>query len=208
MTASQDTNFTEIEVKFYISDKSGTRKRLLESGAVTSGIVFESNIRYEDQYQSFIKNRSLLRLRKDKCARLTYKAEPEETDEEFKMYKELEVEIDDFNIMDAILQSIGFHQEQRYEKYRESFQLGNCTICMDTLPYGEFLEIEGCKEEIRQTAEQLKLPWNRRILTTYLHMFEVIKEKEKLMFNDITFKNFIKNQVEFSRYVNLFRVKV
>ena len=61
---------------------------------------------------------------------------------------------------------------------------------MDTLPYGDFLEIEADKKSIRQWAEKLGLSWGNRLVTNYLEMFARIREKYGLPFTDVTFENF------------------
>jgi len=58
------------------------------------------------------------------------------------------------------------------------------------MPYGDFLEIEGDRTCIREMTDRLGLEWNKRILATYLGLFEYIKEKASLEFNDLTFAAF------------------
>lgn len=64
----------EVEVKFYIPDISPIRNRILELGAVSTGQVFESNIRFEDENKTLMKKKFLLRLRKDSKTTLTFKS--------------------------------------------------------------------------------------------------------------------------------------
>ena len=79
---------------------------------------------------------------------------------------------------------------QIYEKYRETFTIKSACLCLDTMPFGDFLEIEGDKAAIRALAERLSLPWEHRILTNYLNIFATIKTNHGLGFNDVTFDNF------------------
>jgi len=180
----------EIEVKFILEDKAGVRKRILALGAVSQGDWFETNIRFEDKEKSLIKRNVLLRLRKDSQATLTFKHPPEAADSEFKVYQETETQVSDFENTKQILAGLGFFPEQVYEKRRETFVSGPVTLCLDTLPYGDFLEIEADKESIRQWAENLGLSWENRLLTNYLGMFARIREKYGLPFTDVTFENF------------------
>jgi adenylate cyclase class 2 len=180
----------EIEVKFFLPDAPAMRRRIIELGARSRGRHFEHNIRYEDSDCSFMKKRCLLRLRRDRKTILTYKYPPTETDGQFKVLNELEVAVDNFDTMNRILQSLGFHAEQVYEKWRETLVLGTTHFCMDSMPFADFLEIEGPAEKIRYYASCLGLDWDSRIVLNYLEIFEVLKKKWRLEFTDITFENF------------------
>ena len=194
----------EIEVKFYLEDRNAVREKILDLGAESRGRFFESNTRFEDRDRSLVKRRSLLRLRRDDRVRLTFKSEPEERDPRFKVYRELETQVGDFETMESILAALGFFPDQRYEKYREALVLGDTQFCLDEMPFGDFLEIEGAKDEILKMVAALRLNWEERILFNYLKMFETIKQKEDLRFNDLTFDNFEGVSVDFTRHLSLF----
>ena len=130
----------EVEVKFYLADIKSVRNSLIELGADRMKRVFETNVLFEDINKSLIKKRSLLRLRKDTKTKLTFKSEPDVKDKNFKVLKELEVEVSDFSTMSLILESLDFHKERIYEKWRETFVLNDTIFCVDTMPYGNFLE--------------------------------------------------------------------
>lgn len=180
----------EVEVKFFLPVVEPVRRAILDMGAESHGRVFETNLRFEDSVNSLKRRQSLLRLRKDSAARLTFKSNIPGTDSQFKMRRELEVVVDDFSTMKHILDSLGYHQEQVYEKWRETFSFGKVEFCIDNMPYGDFLEIEGDKESIRAVADRLGLDWDRRILRSYIAIFEVIRQGEHFTFTDITFNNF------------------
>ncbi len=201
----------EIEVKYFLTDIESVRKRILDLGADCKGFFFETNIRYEDDGKSLIKNKSLLRLRKDSGTTLTFKSQPpsalkDKTGHRFKIHRELEVEISDFAIMNQILESLGFHNEQIYEKNRETFIINETLMCLDTMPYGDFLEIEGQKECIRGLETEMGLKSENRILLTYLDMFERIRNKFNLSFSDVTFENFQHLKLDLSGFIRLFEI--
>lgn len=206
MTENSDKNL-EIEVKFFIADIAAVRDKLISEGATSQGRIFETNIRYDDPNESLLKKKSLLRLRKDRQVRLTVKTDPAEQSKEFKILRELEVTVNDFDVMDMILNSLGFHKAQIYEKWRESFIFNQVELCLDTLPYGTFLEIEGSPNAIRTAADLLGLNWNLRILSNYLEIFEHLKQAERLEFTDVTFENFKINPVQFKHYRSRFEVQ-
>jgi len=193
----------EIEVKFFLPDRPSLREDILDLGARSRGRFFEKNLRFEDPNKTLKSKQCLLRLRHDHKTTLTYKSKPGKGSQQFKVFKELEVEVSDFKTMNDILELLGFHGEQIYEKWRETLILENTLFCLDTMPYGQFLEIEGSQKDIKLYARRLGLKWNKRILANYLEIFEIIKEKLDLEFADVTFDNFIDIDVEFQNFVHL-----
>ena len=147
-----------------------------------------------------------MRLRKDQRTTLTVKAEAPDPDHQFKIHREWEVQVSDFATMDTILTTLGFHAEQVYEKRRETFQLEGTTLCLDEMPFGHFIEIEGAKTAIMIVAEMLNLNWHDRILHHYLALFDIIRNRSGLNFNDITFDNFSGISVDMPALLPLFRV--
>jgi len=192
----------EIEVKFFLADINRIRRKILALGAKSQGRVFEKNIRYEDKCKSLIQKKSLLRLRRNEKVLLTFKSSPPTISKEFKIFNELEVEVTDFNTMNQILQCLGFNPEQKYEKWRETLILDQTSFCLDTMPYGTFLEIEGQKRDIRSYASRLELDWHKRILLNYLQIFEIIRNKQNLKFKDLTFKNFDTVNVDMNQFLD------
>jgi adenylate cyclase, class 2 len=197
----------EIEVKFFLPDSNAVRENILKLGARSLGRFFEVNIRFENRDKSLIKKNALLRLRKDNRVILTYKSEPELADLNFKVFRELEVEVSDFDVMKSILTSLGFCAEQVYEKWRETLVLQDTHFCLDTMPFGTFLEIEGNRKNIPDMARKLGLEWEDRILFNYLKIFDMLKSKENLNFSDVTFENFKHLPLDFSRYLLFFTRK-
>lgn len=186
----------EIEVKFHLQDTTNLQRDISETGAVSRGRYFETNCRFDDSNDSLLKNASLLRLRHDDCARLTFKAKPRQTDTQFKTYQEYEVIVSDFETMTRILERLGYRRRQVYEKWRETFVLDDTLLCIDTMPFGNFLEIEGTREAITQFAARLGFDWELRILANYLEIFALIKHRFNLPFNDVTFQNFESVQID------------
>ena len=180
----------EIEVKFYLHDPKSIRQRIIDLNARCYGRFFETNLRFDDPKNSLININALLRLRKDKKTRLTYKSNPPGGDTDFKIFNELEVDVSDFTIMTQILEALGFQVVQKYEKWRETFARGDTHFCLDTMPFGEILEIEGQRKDIRHFSDRLDLNWDERILLDYLEIFDILRNLLNLQFNDLTFDNF------------------
>ena len=194
-------DLVETEVKFYLPDPDASRAKILSMGARSQGGVFERNICFENREKSFKSRDMLLRLRRDDKVRLTFKSPPPKQDDDFKIYNELEVEVNDFDTCLAILKNLEFFPEKTYEKWRETFLMGLTKLLIDTTPFGTFLEIEGDKGEIRDLAEKLGHDWGHRILLNYLEIFEIINTKEALGLTDMTFESFRSTRLDVSRYL-------
>ncbi len=193
----------ETEVKFYLSDIQSIRKCISDLGARSRGRFFERNLRFEDKQKSLKNKKLLLRLRRDNTTTLTIKSPLAEGDKQFKKMKEMEVEVSHFDTMNHILQALGFHCEQIYEKWRETLVLEKTHFCLDCMPFGNFLEIEGQEENIENYVSRLGLQWSKRILLNYLEIFEILKSKKKLDFRDVTFDNFKNIEAGITDYLNV-----
>jgi adenylate cyclase class 2 len=99
------------------------------------------------------------------------------------------------------LEELGLHPEQIYEKWRETLILDQTGFYLDTMPYGNFLEIEGSEKYIRAHAAGLGLSWQHRILLNYLEIFEIIRQTMSLSFKDLTFKNFEEIRVDMAAFL-------
>jgi len=203
-------NELEIEVKFLLTGFDAVRRRLTDLGAVSGGSVFESNTRFDDAEQSLLKRHALLRLRKDTQNRLTYKEPiPEREGEsrgQFKIFHELEVVVSDGSTLARILGALGFAPVQIYEKQRETFTVNAATVCFDRMPFGHFLEIEGDEASILDIAQRLGLQWERRILATYLSLFDHLRSACGLSFTDVTFDHFQRLDRDFTEHLRLFEM--
>ncbi len=181
----------EIEAKLLVQDLDAVRRRLEALGAeLEAPRVHEWNIRYQDILATFTRRQIVLRLREDSRVRLTYKAPADEMHAGLKTVRELEVEVSDFETMDAILQGVGFLAAVRYEKYRTTYVLNGCEVVLDEMPYGSFIEIEGHPGAIEETIAALKLEDAPRFSVSYLVLFDWVKFRLGLTFNDLTFENF------------------
>ena len=195
----------EVEVKFFLSDLEKARNNIKKTGGIFEMTETENNIRFENESFSLIKNGALLRLRSANTRyTLTYKGKTTNSASDFKIYDEIEVMVSDFDNMIKILNHIGYIQVQRYEKIRETYTIGNVLLCLDTMPYGNFLEIEGDPERIPSIAEKLGFQWENRILDNYLGMFEWLKKEYNLNFNDVTFDNFKQTHIDMGECIHLF----
>jgi adenylate cyclase class 2 len=181
----------ENEIKLYVPDLAAVARRIeAAGGTISAPRVYERNVRYDDEQRSFRAAGTVLRLRQDTRARLTYK----DGERRFGQYGssrfEAEVEVSDFEDMETILGKLGYHPVMIYEKYRTTYDLYDAEVTLDEMPYGNFVEIEGDEDAIRRVMEALKLNDARRMAASYTVLFQYVKQNMELDFNDLTFANF------------------
>jgi adenylate cyclase class 2 len=184
----------EVEVKFFVSDLSLVRQRLLAMGAeIHKPRVFERNIRYDNGWNGLQQRGAILRLRQDTEAIMTYKGIPDGhhvDNDAARIREELEVTLSDFDMAHLILERLGFEAKQTYEKHRETFSLEDVEIVLDEMPYGDFVELEGDVAALHRVSTALGLDWERRILANYLGLLEQLNQQQQLLITDLTFDNF------------------
>ena len=190
----------EVEVKFFVSEPEALRRRLLAEADLVAPRIFETNLRYDNAGRDLVRRSCLLRLRRDRECRLTFKSKADDGGGQFKVHRELEVAVGDGDTMHAILQALGYTVVQRYEKWREAFAWDDVLVCLDTMPFGDFVEIEGDGSGIREAARRLGLAWETRILDNYLRIFDLLRRKAGLPFTDVTFDNFQRHPASLGRY--------
>ena len=148
----------EIETKFALETFGPVREALLRAGARRQDRVFEENLVLDTTDRALRQRGLLLRLRRDARGRITLKLPAEPSEETgLKVRQEFETEIADLDVLETILGHLGFYPALRYEKLRETWLLGETHICLDLLPFGRYLEIEGAAGTIPEVAGRLGL---------------------------------------------------
>ncbi len=182
---------TETEVKIYVADLQSIQHHLEKLGAVcTKPRIFERNLRYDTPDQALYRQKSVLRLRQDSRARVTFKGEALQLSSQTRTLLELETEVADFDVMDSIFRKLGLEVQLVYEKFRTTYEFENTEIVLDEMPFGNFIEVEGTPEAIDHVLSQLNLQQARRILSSYVAVFEQLKQGLRLTFRDLSFENF------------------
>lgn len=183
--------YEEIEVKFLIDDLGALRQRLLAMGAaLNTPRSYEDNLCFDTPDERLQQQGRLLRLRRDRRNRLTYKEPPAAADTDFKVRHEYEIEVSDFAQTRSLLEKLGFSLYFRYEKYRETFRYQEAEIVLDETPAGAFMEIEGARAAIDTIAAQLGLTPALRLTASYGEIFHAVRNTYQLPFTDMTFANF------------------
>ncbi|MGA2112870.1 MAG: class IV adenylate cyclase [Anaerolineales bacterium] len=186
-----DPGHQELEVKFRLLEPDLLPQRLAAAqAACVRTQELEVNLRYDTPDRDLTRRHRVLRLRRDRSARLTYK-EPGPTEGTLEARREVEFIVSDAGAAQELLERLGYECLWRYEKYREEWELGQARIMLDRLPFGSFLEIEGPSEAaLKQAALGLGLDWSQAFQGSYLSIFTYLREAHSLPFRDLTFANF------------------
>ncbi len=186
----------EIEVKFYIQDLKGVEARLRDLGArLVQSRTLETNIRFDLPDARLRSEGRVLRLRQDTKARLTYKSASKK-EQGILSREEIEFVVENFEKAKRFLEALGYQKVTFYEKYRTTYELDETEIMLDELPYGSFVEIEGENDRaIHAMADRLALNWETAVGTSYLALFERVRQIMQLSFEDLSFANFVGTKV-------------
>jgi adenylate cyclase class 2 len=178
----------EIEVKVRIGTPADVESRLRALGAYPeSPRTLEDDTLFDFPDRRFTKVGSLIRLRdREDSAFLTYKEEVK-TSMRAKVRKELETGLSELDDARGILDALGLVPIWRYQKYRASFRLGGLHALVDELPIGNFLELEGPKEEIDRWAGALGLSEDKFLLESYRELYDAWREEKGLPEGDMVF---------------------
>lgn len=166
----------EVEIKFRVADAPGVRRRLAAAGGQFEGTFREENYFCDDPEGSLRAAGRILRLRRATGTssgqeglidqRLTYK-EPV-SDPKFKVRNEIEVLVGDLDSIRAILERLGLQCHHGYDKEREIWRLDDVMVTLDTLSFGQFVELEGAPEAIAVVAARLGFDLTQGITKSYL----------------------------------------
>jgi len=180
----------EVEVKFLVQRLADIRRRLEALGAVVhSERVLEHNLRFDSPDRRLEREHQALRLRQDSGVTLTFKG-PSSFQDGIRVRTEIEIGTEDFAGARQLLEALGYVVTFEYEKFRTTYALGNAGIMLDELPYGDFVEIEGASDAIKNVARQLGLRWETAVQDSYLGLFEQLKTRHNAPIEALTFDVF------------------
>ncbi|MFN8413152.1 MAG: class IV adenylate cyclase [Anaerolineales bacterium] len=163
----------ELEAKFHVAHLDAIKNNIEQLGAsLIQARVHEMNLRFDTPTQELRKQESVLRLRMDDQARMTFKG-PGQNEGGVISREEIEFVVEDFDRAKKLIEALGYQVVAFYEKYRTTYELGHTHIMLDELPYGDFVEIEGTNvAEIQEVAQTLNLRMETAIKASYLSIFE------------------------------------
>ena len=178
----------EVEVKIAVESLEPYERRAEAlQYTVRRPFHFEANTLFDFPERALLHTGCLLRVRETPAGGvLTFKGKVVQHDH-YKVRPEHETPCADPAAMREILQSLGLTAFFRYEKYREEYRAEGAVLCLDELPFGAFLELEGSPEGIEALAAALALDraaFNKR---SYADLYAENCRKEGKPFGDIVF---------------------
>ncbi len=183
----------EIELKFEIENYEETVKKILDNADFESS-AHELTVMYDEGKKLFEKD-GRLRLRKIvdiktgiEKTEMSYKKP--KTREGIKIEEEYEIVVSDFKEAEEILKNIGFEKVSSYERIRDTFKSGDVKITIDSFPFGDYLEIEGEIEKIKEIASTLNLDMSKNITKSCDDIYaDICIAEGKEVDDNITFEN-------------------
>lgn len=155
----------ETEVKIEVSDLEPIRQRLRLAGAELREIVDEENV-YLDRDGELARRDESLRLRHDNRTRLTWKG-ASRFQEGIVQRPEIEIIVSSFRDTLAIFERLGFTVVDRLRKRRETWIIDQVQVTLDSLAFGQFVELEGAADAITTAAQRLELDLARGLSSSY-----------------------------------------
>ena len=173
---------TEVELKYEVTAFTLIRNKLLDlGGQVVHSEEHERNIVFDSLDGSLKAEGKLLRLRKygDKVLLTVKKPFPSEM---MKIRLEHESSLTmSFKEAVQMINALNFKEVFLYEKTREIWQLDSIHICLDTLFFGNFVEIEGnTVEEVERISLALGFDIKRGIKSSY-RTLQIAAEKRNFV---------------------------
>jgi len=161
----------EIEVKFALRDRNELTRRLHELGATRLyPETFEDNMVLDRRGELRTKG-SLLRIRKfGRYSLVTYKG-PMSIEAGIKSREEVQTGVESFELAIQLFDSLGYKPVFRYQKYREVWRVREVEVVLDRTPIGDYFEIEGSVETIREVAGQLGMSMDQALRQTYSDLY-------------------------------------
>ncbi len=178
----------EIEVKVRISKTADIESRLRALGAYPqSPRTLEDDTLYDFPDRRLTKQGSILRLRDREDGGVLTSKEKVKTSMRAKVRKELETGVSCLADARGIVEMLGLEPIWRYQKYRSSYRLGGLHALVDELPIGNFLELEGPKEEIDRWAGALGFKADKFLLESYRDLHDAWRQENGLPDGDMLF---------------------
>jgi len=212
-TVGPMTTKREVEIKLRVSDLAGLLGRLREFGAKCEGSVHEENTLYDTSTRDFQRMQAILRIRRERAARLPRKARRRGkrtkgaggliTYKEmasgkrgagggkYKVREEIEYRVKNAARTERLFASLGLRRGFRYEKYRTRYRLASfpkLDLDLDETPIGTFLELEGSRRAIDGAARALGYTEKDYIVVSYLELYLAECERQGKKPGNMVFK--------------------
>lgn len=192
--------FIETEIKFPISGERAVliRNQLMEmSEVIFEGKKYEKTLNFDTDDEHIGKDDARLRVRiignspKDNSPHIEFCYKKRIKTGDIKKEEETEMSFaGDKETFQNILEKMGYFQRDSYERYRETYRLGEVKITLDEFPFGYLLEIEGNKTNIQETMKKISFSFAEAYPLScddfYEHLCKKkdLKPKKHILFSD------------------------
>jgi adenylate cyclase class 2 len=179
----------EVEIKLAIGAAESEIRRLETLGArLAQPRGLEENVLLDLPGQPMRARAAMLRVRQyGGRSFLTYK-EPATGPEGYKVRREIEVAVPDFEAMIRIFQAAGLTRVWRYMKYRTVYEMDGLHLLLDETPIGNYLELEGARASIDSVAAGLGRSPGEYITLSYRGLFELDCARRGVVPGDMIFE--------------------
>ena len=175
----------ETEIKVQCADTEALRRQLADLGAELSAPRhFEENVVLDFADGRLRGCGSLMRVRiAGGAATVTFKGPPVPAGP-FKKRAETETSVGDGMALLGILSELGMAIWFRYQKYREEYHLavpghaGSVHVTIDETPIGNYVEIEGEEDAIREAARRLGIGETSFLRDSYYALYVKYCERQ------------------------------
>ncbi|HEV2315506.1 MAG TPA: class IV adenylate cyclase [Candidatus Acidoferrales bacterium] len=207
------TTKREVEIKLRVEDLAGLLGRLRELGAKCEGSVHEENTLYDTSTRDFQRMQAILRIRRERAARLPGKARRRgkrtkgagglitykgmvsgkrgAASGKYKVREEIEYRVKNARRIERLFARLGLRRGFRYEKYRTKYELAafpGLDVDLDETPIGTFLELEGSRRAIDGVARALGYSEKDYIAVSYLELYFENCERRGVKPGNMVFK--------------------
>ncbi len=173
---SVEESVLEIEIKLRADrpEKLVDRAHALSFVCISSR-THEYNIVFDTPGQELAGRNVLLRLRRwgENCLITLKRPAPEQENyQRFKVRRETNIIVDDFDNTVVLFSTLGFTPSFRYEKYRSAYRSPEgLLLTLDETPIGCFIELEGVPDQIDRYVVALGYDSSDVICQSYRSLF-------------------------------------
>jgi adenylate cyclase class 2 len=182
-----DKNQIETELKFETNEPEKVLSVLISLGAKTISRNKQKTIRFDTSNHDLEQKGVFIRVRSEGDENTITLKEKIGNDETVRQRKETEFKIEDLDKMSYIIEKLGFDYVLIMEKYRIELTYKDSHICIDEMPFGFYVEIEGEETDINNIAHELGFKPEEKIIVTYWDLFEDWKKDKDIQGQNIVF---------------------
>jgi len=186
----------EVEAKVRVPNHDDLIERLTSLAAEPVATMLETNIFVDSARKHLHTSDRGLRVRHiayddGQSDQITVTFKGPRQPGKLKSRREVEIDVSDVQGAMDLFAELGMQEVIRFEKRRQRYQLGGCTIELDEVPYlGRFAEIEGPGgKKVLAAREQLGLGDLPLIKSSYVAMLITYLEDHHIASRNVTFES-------------------